>query len=152
MKDKPFDLIAVKVFDAQSGKLIFDREMFIAITGKHKDNLSIYQGYEFYRRRYDIEPYLRFAKQRLMFNNYQTPETEHPDSWLWIIQLASWLLYAASEETRYQPRKWEQYLPKNKQVKLGERLSISQTRKSIQNLFLTFDPEPFKPIKCKKGK
>jgi len=152
MKDKPFDLIAVNVFDAQSGKRIFDREMFIAITGKHKDTLSIYQGYEFYRRRYDIEPYLRFAKQRLMFNNYQTPDTEHLDSWLWVIQLASWLLYTASEETRYQPRKWEQYLPKNKQVKLGERLSISQTRKSIQNLFLTFDPEPFKPIKCKKGK
>lgn len=152
MKDKPFDLVAIRTTDAQTGKLVFDREMFVAISGKRKAEVSIDQGYEFYRRRYDIEPYLRFAKQRLLLQDYQTPDTEHLDNWLLVQQLTGWLLYAASNEADFQPRKWEQYLPKNKQVKFAPRLSLSQVRKVAQKLFLTFDPEPFKPIKSKKGK
>lgn len=152
MKDKPFDLIAVRVTDAQTGKQVFGREMFIAITGKRKSELSIYHGYECYRRRYDIEPFLRFSKQRLMLQNYQTPDTQHLDNWLLIQQLTSWLLYATSDEAHFQPLKWESYLPKNKTAKFAARLSISQVRKAAQRLFLTFDPLPFKPVKSKKGK
>jgi hypothetical protein len=60
-------------------------------------------------------------------------------------------LYAASDEAHFRPRKWEQYLPKNKKAQNAPRLSITQTRKAAEALFLTFDPDPFKPKKYKKG-
>lgn len=152
MKDKPFDLIVARVSDAETGEVVFEQGMFIALCGEHKSKLSTMQGYEAYRCRYDIEPSLRFNKQRLMLEKFQTPELEHFDNWLLIIQLTSWLLYAASNEAHFRPRKWESYLPQNKPKENAARLSISQVRKALQTLFLTFDLNPFKPKKCKKGK
>lgn len=152
MKDKPFDLLAVRITDAQSGKMIFDREMFLAICGERKSEIATEDGYQYYRGRYDIEPTLRFSKQRLLLEKYQASDTAHFDNWLLIHQLTHWLLYTASKETNFRCRKWEQYLPESKQAQNAEQLSISQTRKGAQELFLTFDLTPFKPVKCKKGK
>lgn len=152
MKDKPFDVLAVQVKDAKTGEKVFDKEMFIAVCGERKAELSPENTYKFYRRRYDIEPSLRFNKQRLMLTNYQTPDVEHLDNWLLINQLTNWLLYTASDEANLQVQKWEQYLPQNKQTEDAPRLSIAQVRKSAQALFLTFEQSPFEPKKSKKGK
>lgn len=152
MKDKPFDLIAVRVLDAQTQERVFSQDMFIALSGKQKTDVTTEQGYDSYRHRYDIEPYFRFAKQKLMLQKLQTPDVEHFDNWLLTVQFATWLLYAASKETRFHPRKWEKYLPESKQAKTAQQLSIAQTRKSAQDLFLTFDQDPFKPKNSKKGK
>jgi hypothetical protein len=151
MKDKPFNLLVVRVTDAQTGKIVFDREMFLAICGERRSEIASEQGYQYYRRRYDIESSLRFSKQRLLLEKYQTSDTAHFDNWLLTHQLTHWLLYTASKETNFRCRKWEQYLPESKQAQNAEQLSISQTRKGAQELFLTFDPAPFKPVKCKKG-
>jgi len=49
MKHKPFDLVGVKVVDAQTGKLVFKREMFFGIFGKRKSEISLQQAYFDYR-------------------------------------------------------------------------------------------------------
>lgn len=152
MKDKPFDLLAVQVTDAQTGKRIFDRDMWLAISGQRKSQISTKEGYQFYRRRYDIEPFLRFSKQRLFLDKYQTSNVEYFDNWLLFNQLATWLLYTASDEAHFRPRKWRKYLPKNKAAHQQPRLSLAQSRKAAQDLFLTFEPQPFKPPKSKKGR
>ena len=152
MKDKPFDLLAIKVRDAETNQLVFNREMFLAISGTQKSQLSTRESYEIYRHRYDIEPFLRFSKQRLLLNKLQTSNVEYFDNWLLFNQMATWLLYAASDETHFSPRKWEQYLPKNKEAAIAPRLSIAQVRKAAQDLFLTFDLTAFKPLKSKNGK
>ena len=152
MKDKPLDILAVLVTDAASGKPIFDGTSYLAICGEQKDHITTESAYEYYRRRYDIEPWLRFIKQRLFLQDYQTPDRDHLENWLLIPQLCSWLLYCASTEANYLPKKWEQYLPKTQQMKTGQRLSIAQTRRAAQTLFLTFEPTLFKPKKCKKGR
>ena len=64
MKDKPFDLIASKVIDADSGKLVFNRTMFTTIHGQRKDEITTQQAFETYRHRYDIEPSIKFCKQK----------------------------------------------------------------------------------------
>lgn len=151
MKDKPFDLINVQVREQQTGKPVFKRPMFLAISGKRKEELSTEDAYKDYRKRYDIEPYFRFAKQCLMFDKFQTPDKRHFDNWMLIQQLTAWLLYAASDEADFKPKAWRQYLQENK-IKQGERLTIAQTRHAAESLFLAFDPEPFKPIKSKKGR
>lgn len=152
MKDKLMDILAVRVKDAQTGQLVFDREMYLSLCGQAKDQISTKQAYELYRKRYDIEPYFRFAKQKLMLDKYQTPELEHLDNWLVVVQLAAWLLYVMRQEAHYVPKKWQQYEPKEKQAAQGQALSMAQCRKAAEKLFLTFDPNPFKPLKSKKGR
>jgi len=152
MKDKPFDLLAVKIWDAQTHEPVFDRQMYLAICGRQKLKINTRMAYRAYRHRYDIEPYLHFIKQKFKLQKYQTPDVDHLDNWLLIIQMASWLLYTARDEVDYQPKKWQSYLKAEKQAVESKKLSIAQVYKAAQNLFLTFDPEPFIPIKSKKGK
>jgi hypothetical protein len=152
MKDKPFDLLAIKVRDAETDRPVFDRDMFVAISGKRKAQVNSVKGYQTYRRRYDIEPFLRFSKQRLLLDKYQTPVVEHFDNWLLCNQMTTWLLYAAKDEVDFRPRKWRKYLPKNKPRQHRTQLSIAQTRHAAQALFLTFDQNPFIPLKSKKGR
>ena len=152
MKDKPFDLLAIKVRDAQTDRPVFDRDMFVAISGKRKAEVSSLTGHQTYRRRYDIEPFLRFSKQRLLLDKYQTPVVGHFDNWLLCHQIAAWLLYTAKDEVDFQPRKWRKYLPQNQPGKCRGQLTIAQTRHAAQDLFLTFDQNPFIPRKSKKGR
>ena len=152
MKDKPFDLIAVQVKDAQTGKIIFKRPMFIAINGKRKDEIHTKEGYQTYRKRYDIEPFMRFSKQHLMLDKLQTPDIGHLDNWLLLNQPVMWLLWLAAKEATFQPKKWRQYLPENKDTENQSILSPTQTRRAAEKLFLTFDLSPFKPQKSKKGR
>jgi hypothetical protein len=152
MKDKPFSLLGAKVQDAQTGKALFNRGLFVAIAGQRRGEVSTPEGYQVYRRRYDIEPMLRFSKRHLLLDKLQTPVAEHFDNWLVLNQMAAWLLYTASDEVSFRPKKWRQYLPKNKQAHQQPRLSITQTRQAAQALFLTFDPVPFWPLESKKGR
>lgn len=152
MKDKPFDLLAINVTDKQTGRPLFKRGMFIAINGRRKNEIAAREGYQAYRRRYDIEPFIRFSKQRLLLDKLQTPDVGHFDNWLLLHQPTAWLLYVAAEEATFRPKKWRKYLPQNKPAAEPPRLSIAQTRHAAQELFLTFDPTPFKPLKSKKGR
>lgn len=152
MKDKPFSLLGARVQDAKTGKAVFKRGLFVAIAGQRKGEVSTLEGYQAYRQRYDIEPMLRFSKRSLLLDKFQTPVLEHFDNWLLVNQMAAWLLYTASTEASFRPKKWRQYLPKNKQAQQQPRLSIAQTRQAAQALFLTFDPVPFWPLESKKGK
>lgn len=151
MKDKPLDLLAVKVFDANSGKRLFPQGLYLAITGQRRRSLSTEAAYDDYRHRYDIEPYYRFGKQRLHLTRYQTPDCNHFDQWLIIQQLATWLLFLTSTEVGNTPRKWQQYLPREKNAKAQPRLTIAQTHRAAQAHFLTFDLTPFYPQKSKSG-
>jgi len=152
MKDKPLDVLHIRVLDTQTQQPLYKRDMFVLISGKRKNQVSTSEAYEDYRHRYDIEPYFRFAKQRLMFDKLQSPDIQHIDNWLFIQQWVAWLLYVTSGEATFKPKKWRRYLDKNKNTQNQDRLSMAQTHKAAQALFLTFDDEPFKPLKSKKGK
>lgn len=157
MKDKPFDIVASKVIDADTGVLVFNKTMFTAIQGQQKDEITTQQAFETYRHRYDIEPSIKFCKQKLMLEKYQTPDVQHFDNWLVVVMTAFWLLFTAARDVKYTPKKWQQYKVKNKKAveqtdKNEVILSPCQTRQAAQALFLTFDKSPFTPQKSKKGK
>lgn len=48
-----------------------------------------------YQRRYDLEHFFRFGKQRLLMNRYQTPKTEHEEKWWFLANLAYLQLWLA---------------------------------------------------------
>ena len=157
MQDKPFDLVASRVSDAHTGQLVFQRTMFTVVHGQQKQEITIRQAFEGYRKRYDIEPAIKFAKQELLLDKYQTPSKQHFDNWLVVVMTAFWLLFTAREEVKYVSKKWRQYKEaKIKQDALAAdgmpALKPSQVKQAAQALFLTFDPKPFLPKTSNKGK
>lgn len=155
MKNKPLDVLRIQVLDAQSRQPIFDRPMFLAVSGKRKNHVDSALAQAQYRERYDVEPYYRFAKNKLLMDKLQTPAAEHLDAWLHMVQITSWLLFTASAEIgQVSCPVWQKYLPKNKaaQDQPQQPLTIAQTQRAAYLLFCTFDPTPFLPLKCKKGK
>ena len=155
MKNKSFDLIASKVIDETTGELVFQKTMFVTIHGKQKAKITTEQAFESYRHRYDIEPAIKFTKQKLLLEKYQTPDVQHFDNWLVVIMTSFWLLFMVSKEGTYIPKKWQQYKPVNKkhQAEQGKtlRLTPSQSKQAAEKLFLTFDSAPFRPQNSKKG-
>ncbi len=67
-----------------------------------------------------------------------------------VIQLTEFLLLMASEEVSSKPSKWQKY--KERPQIEGESLTIAQTRKSCQTLFLGFEKTLFLPKISKNGK
>lgn len=150
MKQKPFDLVSAKVIDANTGELVFKREMFFGIFGRRKSEISLQQAYLDYRKRYDIEPSFRFNKQKMFLDSYDCEDVQHLDNFLLANQLANWLLYVAADEVEFIPKKWERN--KTNPPAKTDKLSIAKTHRSVERLFLTFDKEPFFPKPSKKGK
>jgi hypothetical protein len=152
MHDKPFDVLLVEITDAASGKPVFKNPLWIGIHGVRKDEVSAETAYEGYRHRYDIEPAFRFEKQHLMLEKYQPLNVQHFDNWLLIVLLSFWLLFTASEEVQYIPKKWQKY-PLGAAEKVREqsaRWTPARTKAAATALFCTFDQTRFLPQKCKK--
>ena len=154
MKKKPFDVVRVEILDRDTQKPVFVRPLFLAVSGKRKAEVATKEAQEQYRERYDVEPYYRFAQRSLLLDKLQTPEHDHLQQWIRIVQISTWLLFVARNETEVDCQKWQRYLPKNQYATKNPdaTLTIAQTRKGLKNLFRTFDKTPFLPLKCKKGK
>jgi hypothetical protein len=159
MKDKPFDLFACQVIDAESGELVFQKPMFIAVFGQLKDQIDTQEVYQEYRNRFDIEGHNRFSSQKLLLDSYQTPIIEHLDNWAVIVAVAYWLLFVAADEVDLILKPWERYLPKNKAIVAAQKTatnqpkkSVAQTKKGTLALFCTFDRKAFAPKSVKNGK
>lgn len=157
MGDKPIDILKIEVCDAQSGKSLFKRPTYLCIISQRKSEIKTEKGLTLYRERYDIEPTFRFDKNNLLMDRLQTPEVEHLDTWLKIVQLAHWLLYVASKEIdTFTCPPWQKYLEVNKALLAQDakelpQLTIAQTQKNIGDLFATFDKTPFLPKVVKSG-
>ncbi|MEM7375107.1 MAG: transposase [Bacteroidota bacterium] len=146
MKDKPFDLVKVELLDGQSREALFQRPMWLGVWGKRRAELSLDQIYWAYRNRFDIEHFFRFGKQRLLLNQFQTPEQDHWQNWLEVVNCAYWLLWVASDQASHQTKKWQQYdknVKKRKQYHL--RPSPSQVQQQLESIILAFEQEPFLP-------
>lgn len=158
MKDKPFNLFASQVIDAQTGELVFQKPMFIGVFGKLKDQVSTFEAYQEYRNRYDIEVHNRFSSHNLLLNDYQTPDVQTLDNWALIVAATYWLLFVAADEVQLRVKPWERNLPKNKEVNKAQtsntpvKKSVAQTKKGAFALFYTFDRKPFAPKSVNNGK
>ena len=110
MHQYPFTLVRARVLDAD-GKPIHKREMWLLVIGKRRNELSLVEIWEAYGRRYDLEHFFRFGKQRLLLTAFQTPETQSEENWWQIVQLAYVLLWLSRSVAVNLPNPWERYLP-----------------------------------------
>jgi hypothetical protein len=101
--EHPFDLLKVTVTD-DKGKAVYRRPLWVMIAGAKRQEVRSLDAQIAYGRRYDIEHYFRFGKQRLGMVGSQTCETRHEENWHWIGLLAYNMLYYArslAKSTRY---------------------------------------------------
>ena len=149
MKEVEFEIVGIRVSHRETGERIFKQDVFAAVVGERRSELTIEEIAEVFYHRFDLEVTNRFLKQNLYLESYQTPEVQHLDNWTVLAQEAMWLLWAASTEVENVCEKWQKYsAPK---AEKGGRKTPSQTRKGLERLILTFEKEPYLPKKCKKG-
>ena len=101
--EHPFDLLRVTVTD-DKGKAVYRRPLWVMIAGAKRREVRSKDAQIAYGRRYDIEHYFRFGKQRLGMVASQTCETRHEENWHWIGLLSYNMLYYArslAKSTRY---------------------------------------------------
>mgnify|MGYP001054815325 CR=1 FL=1 len=110
MQRYPFTLVRAVVLDEQ-GQPVFKRALWLIVMGARRDELSLWEVWEAYGQRYELEHYFRFGKQRLLMATFQTPEVEHEENWLQIVQLASVQLWLGRKLAGAHLRPWERYLP-----------------------------------------
>ena len=108
MHGQPFTLMRIQV-TTTVGISIW-KPMWLIIMGQRRDELTINEGYQAYRQRYDIEHLLRFGKQRLLLNASGTPDVEHEENWVSLSFLAYVQLWAARKLASTLPQPWERYL------------------------------------------
>lgn len=130
MHQHPFTLIRARVFN-EAEKQIFQRPLWLLVMGQHRNELSLAEGWEAYRRRYDVEHFFRFGKQRLLMTDYQTPEVQHEENWWQITQLAYVQLWLARSLAEAMPRPWERYLPQFQTQSEGQASSPSVVQRDF---------------------
>lgn len=98
----------------EAGKPVYKCPLYVAALGDRRDEVSAFDMFDYYLSRYDIEHFFRFAKDRLLLDAYQTPESEHEENWWRLSTLAYAQLYLARMSVPLLPKKWERYLPSYK--------------------------------------
>jgi hypothetical protein len=106
----PFTLVRARVLDEQ-GQPVFQRTLWLIVLGERRGEVSPLAAWKAYGQRFDLEHYFRFGKQRLLLASFQTPDVEHEENWVTLVQLAMVQLWLGRELAGVRLRSWERYLP-----------------------------------------
>ena len=103
---KLVDVVKVEIFAKDDCKKTLLSPLLLILSGKRRREITALDAYQSYRRRFDIEHFFRFVKQKLLFCAYQTPELDHQISWWWFCCMAYWLLYHVRHIGQGSTRPW----------------------------------------------
>jgi hypothetical protein len=105
----PFTLILIRLYNSR-GELAYLRPLWLLVMGEKRNTLSLLDIHSAYNQRFDIEHFIRFGKQRLMLDGFQTPDLQHEENWWQLAHLAYLQLWVARPLAEDQPRPWERSL------------------------------------------
>jgi hypothetical protein len=128
----PFRLIRVRIFSASSGELIYERPMWLIVSGNRRDELSLEEIYKIYRQRFDIEHFFKFGKNKLLMDKTQTPDVNHEEAWWQFVMMAYAQLYASRQLAENMPMPWQKYLCEFKSQ--DQEKSPTQVQKSFYRI------------------
>ena len=135
----PFDVIRVEVFSGS--RRVYAKGLWLLVTGRRRSEISSMRCYWSYTRRFDLEHFFRFQKQRIVLTHLQTPNTRHEENAWWLSLFSYWMLYCVKDCARYLRRPWE---PRAAPVKP---LSPSQVQRDYERIIRQIgtpacDPKP----------
>jgi DDE superfamily endonuclease len=131
MHNYPFTAVKITITD-EIGNQVYNRPMWLMVSGKHRGKLNLSQIWQSYFQRYDVEHFFKFGKSRLLMDKFQTPEVDHEESWWRIASIAYAQLYMARSIANNLPTPWEKYLPQMKNNATVK--SARQVQKSFVNI------------------
>jgi hypothetical protein len=114
MHRHPFTLVRIVRYDNE-GVQVSQHPLWLIVIGPQRHALSLLESYHAYARRYDLEHFFRFGKQKLLLVDFQTPETQREEAWWQLVQIAYAQLWMVRREPPgracHLPRPWERTLP-----------------------------------------
>ena len=129
----PLDVYCVTA-ENKDGQCIYKRPLWLGVFGERRDELELKQVASYYRKRYDIEHFFRFGKNKLLMTRYQTPDTDNKERWMLLSMLAYQQLYLGRELTLSSAEPWERYLPSFKEKKANQSATPTMTQRGFGNL------------------
>lgn len=110
MSDHPFTLVRIVQHD-ENGEQV-GKVMWLIIIGEKRRCISVREAFDAYSRRYDLEHFFRFGKNRLLMDSFQTPDTKREEAW-WtltcIAYLQLWIARHALLEVSAISHPWQRY-------------------------------------------
>lgn len=131
MHDKPIRLIRVRIFN-KSGSLKYKRPLWLMASGTRRNELSLREAHEVYKRRFDLEHFFRYGKNKLLMDKCQSPETDHEEAWWQFSIMAYASLYLSKDIVESNSTPWGKYLPNNKNIQ--PYLSPSQVQSGLSGI------------------
>ena len=125
---KPVDVVKVEIFSKHDYTKTLLPPLLLILSGERRRDVTALEAYQSYRRRFDIEHFFRFVKQKLLFCAYQTPELDHQISWWWFCCMAYWLLYHVRHIGEGSTRPWHKKRDSTKPAGPGEVKRLFATR------------------------
>jgi hypothetical protein len=122
------DVVKVEIFSKHDYTQTLLPPLILILSGKKRREVTALEAYQSYRRRFDIEHFFRFVKQKLLFCAYQTPDLDHQISWWWFCCMAYWLLYHVRHIGQGYTRPWHKKLNSAKPAGPGEVKRLFATR------------------------
>jgi hypothetical protein len=141
------DVVKVEIFNKQDYTKTLFPPLLLILSGKRRREITALDAYQSYRRRFDIEHFFRFVKQKLLFCAYQTPELDHQISWWWFCCTAYWLLYHVRHIGQGSTRPWHTKRDSTKPAGPGEVKRLFATR-----IFPVLGSPTLPPIKREKSR
>lgn len=117
---EPVDVVKVEIFSKNDSTKTLMPPLLLILSGKRRQEISALDAYHSYRRRFDIEHFFRFSKQKMLFCAYQTPDLDHQVSWWWFCLMAYWLLYHVRHIGHGSTRPWHKKRDSAKPAGPGE--------------------------------
>jgi hypothetical protein len=125
---EPVDVVKIEIFSKHDYTQTLLPTLLLILSGKRRKEITALEAYQSYRRRFDIEHFFRFVKQKLLFCGYQTPELDHQISWWWFCCMAYWLLYHVRHIGEGSSRPWHKKRDPAKPAGPGEVKRLFATR------------------------
>ena len=92
MKEKPVNYVKVEVYDLEGNK-VYNNELWLCVSGKRRDEIKAEEIYNYYKSRFDIEHFFKFAKSKLRFDKLQTTNPEIDEDYCMFVMIAYNHLY-----------------------------------------------------------
>jgi DDE superfamily endonuclease len=131
----PMNLIQIVLLNDQKEE-VYKRPLWLSVFGSRRNEIPIFDVYQSYNSRYDIEHFFRFSKQNLLLDGYQTSDVEHEELWWKFCILAYTQLYLGKDNIVNSVQPWERYLPayKNTESEKKSTITPSQAQRGFADL------------------
>lgn len=105
-----FDLVRIELFSGTHS--VYGKPLWLMVAGDRRRELGLFEIYQSYAQRFDIEHYFRFQKRNLQVTSLQTPEVRHEENWQWLCLLSYLMLLLARAFAQHHCYPWEKHLSK----------------------------------------